>query len=323
MSTINNFESYINNYDKKLQKYILKKNSKPIRLLTKDIIIDDIFQELETTKDSEGKIINTRFSNEIQEYIYNFLKNKNISFEDTGYLSLRNACYGLKYNDRLELCRNINIKFDKNIDIESRINNSNGLFSNSKIVAGSTALGVGAGAILNASNSNLIPNKISNFGQNMVEQVVDNNLPTVTESVTNVANEYVNNNVWEFVKKPVSEAINGLITDNAPTLGESAKEYANDFINDTVLKNTLPINLVAGGLMGIGVGIVGAATKGLYNIVKNTVNRVSISKKNKEFIEIDNNLYKEENLNEAKRISSLLNQETGLEIGELGNSMSY
>lgn len=269
----------LHNEEKNNNKFTILKTDKPVRIYSKDIALDDTFQELETTRDHEGNIINTRFSKEIQSFIRDYLMAKNISFDDTGYLSLRSACYSLKYDERLELCRNIKYKFDKDVDIDDRLKKSNSFFDrlkkDSSMISGGALIGTAAGAGANIINPNLIPEKIGEIGKDVIGNEIEKNAGLISGPI---------------------------------------KDFANNFINNNVLTQTLPINLVSGALGGIAVGTVGAAVSSLYNIVKNCVKRIDSKKANKLFIEKDNELYKEENEEEAKLIAANVQKETGQEI---------
>ena len=53
---------------------------KKLRIKTKDMEVDDIFRDLETTRDKDGNIIDTRFDEETQAFIRNFLAAKKCLF---------------------------------------------------------------------------------------------------------------------------------------------------------------------------------------------------------------------------------------------------
>ena len=271
----------LNDPDKAV-KYALKKNNKPFRIVNKQMVLDNIFQTLESTRDVDGNIIDTRFPQEVQSYIRSFLMAKEVQYEDTGYLSLRGACYSLKYDDRLELCRNINAKFNMNLNIDEELKKSKGFFANLKtnsaMIVGGGLLGTATGAVLSGTNEDLVPNIVGENGKAIIK------------------NRIYNSGV------PFSGKINGIV---------------NSYLDNNVLSKTLPINLIAGGLSGVAVGTIGAVTSSLYNIVKNSVSRVSSGIKNRKFIETDNELYKDANLEEAKLIAQRLHEESGIEIDGL------
>lgn len=279
MGIINNLSVPALNDQDKAVKYALKKNNKPFRIVNKEMVLDNIFQTLESKKDADGNLIDTRFSEDVQSYIRLFLSAKGIQYEDTGYLSLRGACYSLKYDDRLELCRNINAKFDMNLNIDEELKKSKGFFENLKtgsaMIVGGGLLGTAAGAVLSGTKEDLIPNIVGDNGKEFINNRIDN------------------------LGVPFSGKIN---------------EIVNSYLDNNVLNKTLPINLVAGGLSGVAVGTIGAATSSLYNIIKNGVNRVSSGKKNRDFLEVDNELYKDANLEEAKLIAQKLHEESGIEL---------
>ena len=109
------------NYTKTKGKVSLKRNKKKLAVSNKEIAVDDLFQKLEVKRNASGKIIDTRFPPEVQEYIRSYLKNKNIKYNDTGYLSLRGAYQSLSPEMKLELCININAKFDYGLNVEKEM----------------------------------------------------------------------------------------------------------------------------------------------------------------------------------------------------------
>lgn len=68
--------------------YKLVKSKKEGQVLNQNTECDKMLQEMEVTY-SDGKVIDTRFSSEIQDEIRKFLESKKIEYNDTGYLSLR------------------------------------------------------------------------------------------------------------------------------------------------------------------------------------------------------------------------------------------
>ena len=134
-------------------KYAIKRNRRTFRVKSKDSYVDDIFLDLELTKDRNGKIVDTRFPKNIQDDIRAFLREKNVKYTDTGYLSLRAACYDLKTKDRIELCRRISYKFNKNVNIEKRLKKAGGFFETNKKalagIGGGIVLGTAGGLLLN------------------------------------------------------------------------------------------------------------------------------------------------------------------------------
>ena len=149
------------------KKYIIKKYKKSARVKSKDVYVDDLLQDLETTVDQNGNVVDTRFNKEEQAFIRQYLKDKNVTYLDTGYLSLRNVCYNLNTKDRLELCKNINYKFDKGIDIDKRMKKSSNFFQTHKkglaAIGGGLVLGTTGGLIMNYANPSVIPTAIGDY----------------------------------------------------------------------------------------------------------------------------------------------------------------
>ena len=101
--------------------YKLVKSDKFKSVASKNYELSKILNELETTKDNSGKIIDTRFNDSIQTDIKEFLSSKNIKYKDTGYLSLREVMYSLDTENKLQLVNIINNKIGNVINVEDRV----------------------------------------------------------------------------------------------------------------------------------------------------------------------------------------------------------
>ena len=101
--------------------YRMVKNRKEIIKINESNELNNILMELETTKEN-GKYIETRFGENEQKLIREFLEKNNIAFEDTGYISLRQTIYTLEDNIKRSLCEQLNNEFGKGIDVEKRVN---------------------------------------------------------------------------------------------------------------------------------------------------------------------------------------------------------
>ncbi len=247
------------------EKYVLKKYKKRVRVKSKDNYIDDIFLDLEITKDKNGNIINTRFPREIQDDIRAFLHEKKIMFTDTGYLSLRAACYDLKTKDRIELCRRISYKFNKDVNIEKRIKKANNFFENHKktlaTVGSGLVLGTIGGFILNKKSPSVVPNFVNS---KVLKEIPDWLLGTPILG-TNIISE-------------VSSEING---------------YA------------LPINLATGAIAGIAAGVVTSAGISVYRIIKNGYKRANNHADYEKINKLDTYLYHTDNEQEAEILEEM------------------
>ena len=282
-STIKNIDlSYINRNPEvikaiKNKNYRVDKSVKKFRLFTKDMAIDKIFNELEITKDKSGNIIDTRFNNEIQEFIRNYLKEKGYEFIDTGYQSLRAACYSLKDDDRLELCRYINYKFDKKIDIEKELKGTsffNKLTNKAGIILSGTTLGLATGAVINK----IKPETGANLIRDPLKEVVEK---TINENV-------------------------------APLFQGTVIDVANNLLDKKVLTESLPINLALFSSAGTLTGLAGSIISTAYGIINNIGTRIRNNKNYEKFLEIDNQKYAQDNQIEAETISKMLMEEENI-----------
>ena len=250
--------------------YVVSKKSKPFRLLSSDEAIDNLFNVLETTRDPRtGEIVDTRFNDEIQDFIRSYLAEKGVMFHDTGYQSLRAACYSLDTKNRLELCRNIKYKFDKNVDIDNVLKGTS-FFDKIK---NKLALGSG-GALLGAAAGGIATLIKPEVGPNLIRQ-------------------------------PIKDATENIIKENVPLFTNKVNEVANSFIENNVLSKALPINLGIFTSAGIASGLLGSVVTSAYDIVKNIKNRIEHNRSYKEFLEKDSELYYKDNEKEAHAILSI------------------
>ena len=82
---------------------------------------DQILMELETSKDNNGNIIDTRFSEHMQKEIYDFLKDNNIQVKEGDYLNLRETMYSLDNKNKRKLLNFINGFKGNQIDIDKKV----------------------------------------------------------------------------------------------------------------------------------------------------------------------------------------------------------
>ena len=258
------------------KKLVLKKGQKKLRIKTKDMEIDDIFRDLETTYDKDGNIIDTRFDKETQDFIKEFLAAKNVEFNNTGYLSLRNACYNLKMEDRFDLCKMLEIKTNHLVDAEGRYRKvDNNIFNSStkKRAIGGAILGAGAGAAIQATKQDLVTGLSS-------EKIVGG----ITESLNG-------NFVTKALSGPATDLLSGPIKDVVTGINSVA-------------------NIGGGVVAGAAVGI---ASKSVVNTFNNMTTRINSNKKYAEFLNKDAELYEKENLEELKRMANDVTIKNNLE----------
>ena len=103
--------------------YRIIKNRKEIIKINASNELNNILMDLETTKE-DGHFIETRFDEQEQKVIREFLANNKIKFEDTGYISLRQTIYNLDDNEKRSLCELLNNQFGKGIEIDKRIDSA-------------------------------------------------------------------------------------------------------------------------------------------------------------------------------------------------------
>ena len=261
----------------KNNKLVLKKSQKKLRIKTKDMEVDDIFRDLETTRDKEGNIIDTRFDEETQAFIRNFLAAKNVEFNDTGYLALRNACYNLKMEDRFDLCKMLETRTDHLVDADGRYRKvGNNIFNNSSTkgrAIGGALLGAGAGVAVQATKQDLVTGLSS-----------DKIVSGITDSLNG-------NFVTKALSGPAADLLSGPIKDVVTGINSVAN---------------IGGGIVAGAALGI-------ASKSVVNAFNNITTRINSNRKYAEFLNKDAELYEKENLEELKRMAKDVQKEHDIE----------
>ena len=244
------------NYTKTKGKVSLKRNKKKLAVSNKEIAVDDLFQKLEVKRNASGKIIDTRFPPEVQEYIRSYLKNKNIKYNDTGYLSLRGAYQSLSPEMKLELCININAKFDYGLNVEKEMKNAKGFFSAFKtasaLTVGGAALGTMTGGALHLIKPDLIPNMVGQAGKNAVAKKLDDQefRQDIVNRVTGAINDYLDTNKANLVAQ-AKTASGEIIKDQIPNLATSVESSVKKAVGQVIQDNAGIIDTAA----GIGIGL--------------------------------------------------------------------
>ena len=241
--------------------------------------LDKVLQELETTIDKDGNIIDTRFSENDQTIIRSFLKTNNVIYEDTGYLSLREAVYSLSVEQKEELCR----KLDMNKEQEERIEKLNdNLFTRirKKVItpiAIATTGGVGLATSINSIDPTLLAAPLNG---------------TLVGTI-----------VSKLTESKVIGWVSGAITGCLNFVGKFIPA-----ISSLVNKISAIENVAVLAVAGAGVGLLGVIGKGIYNAIKNRKNIFNTQKLQKKLADKDQELYGEKDIEEISRMREILKE---------------
>ncbi len=267
--------------------YRLVKNDKQKKLMDKEYEIDRMLLEIELTKDENGKILDTRFSEKNQEIIREYLKEHKVEFNDTGYLSLRQAMNKLDSKEKLELLnRMINMNgYDMNSN--NRLEKYNDSFFESfkknaiTPIAAGAAAGVGVATTVNATVG----------GDVVVSALSGTALGT-----------------W-LLNKTKKGPLSALVGTLGGTLTEllSKIPFVGEYIDETY--NTTVLGL--GGVLGVGIGIAGAAATTIIKAIKNAKERMKYNKELQEMAKVEEELYAKQDQEEIIKMRDyLLNNPT-------------
>lgn len=242
----------------------LIRNKKERAVLTRENELEKILQELEVTI-IDDTIIDTRFNEEAQEKIRDFLKKKKIDFVDSGYISLRQAIHSLDFMNKKELCHILNDLLHRELQIEERLNKRKGNFfeklkqGSQKITKGVLA-GVGAATAVNSIDPALLAGPLNGTVLGYIaEKLMSNNLMTKIMGVTGT----VGTAALEWI----------------PVVGE---QFENIFAAE---------NMIALGIVGGGLGIAGIAASSVMEIAKNIKNKFKYISRSKEIRKLDAKCY--------------------------------
>ena len=264
--------------------YRLIKNRKDIIKANENNELNNILMDLETTKE-DGKYIDTRFSEEAQKAIRDYLKDNNIEFEDTGYRSLRQAMYNMDAAQKRGLCDLLNIKLGRNIEVEKRVASAKRKLN----VISSTAATVGAGSALGVQIANTINSVDPGIAAGVLNGTV---LGTWLASVTD---------------KPWF----GALTGGLGLIGTEVLEHV-PIIGGVCEKIFAAENLAAFATLGAAGGLVVSTGLGLASAIKKIYSYAKNKKENEEFLKLDASKYAEVDKEELAIISQKLHEPANL-----------
>ena len=251
------------------------KNRKEIKNVNANNELNNILFEIETTKEN-GKFIDTRFSEEIQNDIRKFLKNNNIFFEDTGYKSLKNAIYNLDYEKKLSLANILNSKLGKNINIEERIKKAKKKINVVASTLGTAASGLALGTTIATTINNIDPALLAspiNGG------VIGETFGSFLASITNKA----------WLKK---------LTGSLAGIGTAVLSHISSAVASVISAE----NVLICGALGITGGVI---TSGMLNLIS-VFKQIKANKENKKelelFSKLDSEKYSDQNKQELETI---------------------
>ena len=267
--------------------YRIIKNRKEIIKINETNELNNILQDLETTKE-DGKYLDTRFPENIQNDIREFLKTNNIDYEDTGYRSIRQAIYSLDNEKKISLCNLLNDKLGRGIEIDERIKKA----KRSLNVVAAGAAGLSAGATLGINIANTI---------NSVD-------PALTAGVLNGTvlaawAEKVAGTPWFTALSGGVGLVGSEILEHIPVVGTIASKV--------FAAENLASFATAGAIGGLAV----STTLGVASAVKSVFNRSKSKKDTEEFLKLDNEKYGESDKPELEAIAKKLHEPANL--GEL------
>ena len=254
--------------------YRVIKSRKEIVKVNKSNELNNILMDLESTKE-DGKYVETRFNQQAQNEIRQFLKDNGISFNDTGYRALRATIYGLDDDKKRELCESLNIKLAKGIDINDRINKAGKKLN----VAANTVAGISAGAAVGVNIANTI---------NSIDPAIV--AGTLNGTVLGAWIKNISGNNWLAGLTAGVGLIGTEILEHIPVIGTAATKI---FAAENLA------TLASAGAIG---GAVVSAGLGIASVVKKIHETNKNKKEIKKYLELDAQRYAEADKAEFKAI---------------------
>ena len=261
-------------------------NRKEIKKVNTNNELNNIIFELEITKDGD-KIIDTRFTEEVQKEVRDYFKRNKIYFEDTGYKSLKTAIYNLEYDKKLALAHFLNAKIGRGINIEERLKKVKKKLN----VVASTIGSATAGLTLGTS----------------VATTINNINPAILAAPVNgtVLGKTLGSFFASLLDKPWLTKLTGLLGGVGTAVLSCISDLAKGIFSVE--------NLLICGTLGLTGGII---TSGMLNLIS-VIKQIKANKKNKkeiaEYNLLDNEKYQKENAAELEVIKEKITQKSNPE----------
>ena len=261
-------------------------NRKEIKKVNTNNELNNIIFELEITKDGD-KIIDTRFTEEVQKEVRDYFKRNKIYFEDTGYKSLKTAIYNLEYDKKLALAHFLNAKIGRGINIEERLEKVKKKLN----VVASTIGSATAGLTLGTS----VATTINNINPSLLAAPVNGT----------VLGKTLGSFFASLLDKPWLTKLTGLLGGVGTAVLSCISDLAKGIFSVE--------NLLICGTLGLTGGII---TSGMLNLIS-VIKQIKANKKNKkeiaEYNLLDNEKYQKENAAELEVIKEKITQKSNPE----------
>jgi hypothetical protein len=264
--------------------YRIIKNRKEIVKANESNELNNILMDLETTKEN-GEYIDTRFSEEIQAKIREYLKGIGVVFDDTGYRSLRQVIYSLDTENKRGLCEFLNVNMGKGIDIEGRVKKAKKKLN----VVASSAATVSAGATLGINLANTI-------------NAVD---PGIAAGVLN--GTVIGAWVESVVNKPWFSALSG----GLGLIGTEVLERL-PYVGSVFHTVFAAENLATFATIGAAGGLAASVVLGLISAGKSIRDRIKNNKETKDFMKLDQGKYSDDDKEELAVIAEKMKEPANL-----------
>lgn len=244
-------------------------------------ICDNIFRKLETVKDEDGNILDTRFKEEERKLIKEYFSNKGKEISEKNF-DIQKEIQRLNNTEKIELINIINnykgnpLDISKELKDERKQEKINGIKS---IIEG-IGMGVAVGSFANSIDETLIAGPVNGFAakigsKNFIKDDVVNKIPIIG----NIASA-------ESIQNILGVAT-GVLTKGATYIPIVGEELKNAFAIESLTIGGITGATVA--LAGIGVKTALAGIKKAYNKIKDKLERNKYKKADKLLYgEVDN-----------------------------------
>ncbi len=241
--------------------------------------LNKILQEHEVTFDNEGDILDTRFNENDQNIIRGFLKSNNSIYEDTGYLSLREAIYSLDNEKKEELLNKLDITKEQEDRLAKLNDNIFTRFAKKVIapVGAAAAAGTGIATSVNAVDPTILSGALN------------------TGIVGTIVSKLANSKVIGWITGAVTGVVN-VVGKHIPVIGS------------IISKASAIENIAVLTVAGAGVGLIGVIGKGIYNALKNKKRRYETQELQQQILKKDDELYGKTDIEEIQKMRTILKE---------------
>lgn len=260
------------------------KNKKSVKAANISNEINNILLDLEATK-IDDKYVDTRFNEECQETIKQFLNDNNIMYTYTGYRSLISAVYSMNDDLKLKLAKQLNIILARDEEIDTRLEKAGEKLN--VVAATATAAGIGL-----------------SVGKEIANTINDINPAIGATAIATTGGSFLGDWLAKITGKSwLKKLTTGVATVGTAVLGFFGIGKGIMAIGNNVVFST------AGTIVGTAIGPV----LSIISTIKDIIEKKKLNKKFKEYNKLDAEKYAEDDAKEFEVLKQKMTEEVSIE----------